>query len=945
MVGRDAEVAALEGVVGSRGTGRPRIALVRGEAGIGKSRLIEAMLAGPEARGLAVVRCDALRLERDHPFAPLLAALKIDVETLTLSDASSETGQPQDYKIREAILDRLEARGTAGRLLLIVEDLHWVDVGTLLTLEGFVRRFDENDARLVCTLRPAPRGIELETLLDTFASLDVVNIELGPLDGAATNVLATALAGGAPGPKLRDALRRAGGNPLFIRELLTSLAEEQLLAIDETGVAELSRDVLPPSLRLTILRRVGLLPPDVVEVLRIAAVLGSSFRLADLALAQSAAVPELARLMRTPIAAQLIEDVGDGRTMRFRHELVRDAIYEDTPLAVRRLLHRHLGAALVASSAPSIEIAHHMVMGAEPGDQEAIASLERAATEVHLRAPSIAVGLLESALALRPDRPARVRIRLAIARALVSSGQPSAAETLARELVADAEGVADRDSAEVVLLRALMQRGRYAEAVERAGVAARRGRDARGRVRFAWEGSVALLMSGRLAEATSAAKQAMPSADTVDTVAAIGLRTALAVASMLRGFLPEAVESAQEAFALASGLGRHDAADLHVDYNLASTLARTDRLTDALQIVRAGLLRVEVEGRLVDEPRYHSGAGWILWLLGRWDEAVAEMEAGLALAEEVESQFAKLTFQGALAEIAIHRGQLARAAELLAAPMPETEARYDLYAPLLARALLAETKGDAARATVSAMAADDIFLATGALGHYRTFGPMLVRMFLTTSDTARAERVAENASLSAERAQLTSARGIAAHCRGLLTSDVTSLEQAVELLSASPRVLERARAAEDAGAAHARAGEQARAIALLGQAQREYESVGATHDLARADSLLRALGVRRGRRGRRGRPASGWESLTESERQVAALAAEGLANPEIGRRLFISRRTVQAHLSHVFAKLELSSRVQLATAAARRERTVQQPRERLDQAQPAGEAERSVTDL
>ena len=88
--------------------------------------------------------------------------------------------------------------------------------------------------------------------------------------------------------------------------------------------------------------------------------------------------------------------------------------------------------------------------------------------------------------------------------------------------------------------------------------------------------------------------------------------------------------------------------------------------------------------------------------------------------------------------------------------------------------------------------------------------------------------------------------------------------------------------------------------------------------VARADALLRSLGVRRGRRGARRRPESGWESLTESEERVAALVAEGLTNPEIGERLFVSRRTVETHVSHAFRKLGLSSRTQLAAEAARR---------------------------
>ena len=83
--------------------------------------------------------------------------------------------------------------------------------------------------------------------------------------------------------------------------------------------------------------------------------------------------------------------------------------------------------------------------------------------------------------------------------------------------------------------------------------------------------------------------------------------------------------------------------------------------------------------------------------------------------------------------------------------------------------------------------------------------------------------------------------------------------------------------------------------------------------------MLRGAGIRRGRRGSRGRPQFGWDSLTPTERTVASLVAEGLSNPQIGDRLYISHRTVQTHLAHVFAKLGLTSRAQLAAEATRQE--------------------------
>lgn len=109
------------------------------------------------------------------------------------------------------------------------------------------------------------------------------------------------------------------------------------------------------------------------------------------------------------------------------------------------------------------------------------------------------------------------------------------------------------------------------------------------------------------------------------------------------------------------------------------------------------------------------------------------------------------------------------------------------------------------------------------------------------------------------------------------------------------------------------------------QALEVYEARGMLRDVARAESVLRRAGVRRGRRVSRGRPAFGWASLTPTEQTVARLVAEGLSNPQIGDRLYVSRRTVQTHLAHVFAKLGVSSRSQLAVEVTRQETGTRAP--------------------
>ena len=154
--------------------------------------------------------------------------------------------------------------------------------------------------------------------------------------------------------------------------------------------------------------------------------------------------------------------------------------------------------------------------------------------------------------------------------------------------------------------------------------------------------------------------------------------------------------------------------------------------------------------------------------------------------------------------------------------------------------------------------------------------------------------------------------GTALRCQGLLERDPEVLLAAVDAMAQGSRPLELALACEDAGAALAGTGRVDAGLPLLERALGIYERLEAARDLDRTQARLRGLGVRHGRRGRRARPQLGWESLTPTEERVVDLVAEGLTNPQIGERLYVSPRTVQTHLAHIFAKLGISTRAQLA---------------------------------
>jgi DNA-binding CsgD family transcriptional regulator len=191
---------------------------------------------------------------------------------------------------------------------------------------------------------------------------------------------------------------------------------------------------------------------------------------------------------------------------------------------------------------------------------------------------------------------------------------------------------------------------------------------------------------------------------------------------------------------------------------------------------------------------------------------------------------------------------------------------------------------------------------------------LLVRGALAGGDRSRAARLAQATQGLAQAKpgdrDLTAA---AAHARGLVERDSATIERAAATYSAP---LARARATEDAGLVSATRGNQDGAIARLRQAYALYEQLGTNEGMARVRSQLRAAGVRLHHWKRADRPAFGWGSLTETEQRIANLVAQGLSNRQVAGQVFLSTHTVAFHLRHIFWKLEVTSRVQLARLAA-----------------------------
>jgi DNA-binding CsgD family transcriptional regulator len=194
---------------------------------------------------------------------------------------------------------------------------------------------------------------------------------------------------------------------------------------------------------------------------------------------------------------------------------------------------------------------------------------------------------------------------------------------------------------------------------------------------------------------------------------------------------------------------------------------------------------------------------------------------------------------------------------------------------------------------------------------------LLVRGALVDGDQARAVALAEKTQRLALITPGDPDMAAAAdHARGLIHQDPAALQQVARSYAAARG---RARALEDAGNASAQQGDQGQATTVLRQAYALYEELGDAGDLARVRSSLRAAGTRLRHWTHADRPAFGWDSLTGTERRIADLVAEGLSNRKVANRLFLSTHTVAFHLRHIFWKLGITSRVQLARIAAEQE--------------------------
>ena len=612
ICGREAEIAALGEALGRVAAGGPAIVLVEGEAGIGKTRLLAEALADARGRGMQVAAGRAEELERTRPFGLLAAAFgcarsspdprRAAIAGLLAAQGTGDLGPitvTSDpglrFRVVDAFTDLVEELALAGPVMLGLDDLQWADPSSLLTLGALARRLTDLPVGVIGCLRPSPRGAELDRLAGVLAAAGAQHLVLHPLTGEAVTGLVAQAVAAEPGPRLLAEVAGAAGNPLFVTELLDALVQEGAIATAD-GQAEVGMTVLPPTLRLTILRRVSFLPEPTLQALRSASILGSGFSLTDLATVTGRPAVDLSVVLGEAIRARVLED--DGARLRFRHELIRDAIYEDLTGSVRRALHREAGQRLAQAGASSLQVAEHLARGAMTGDTDAVRWLARAAREAAPRSPDVAADLLDRAVGLMaPSDPGRGRLLAERASSLLWAGRITDAESTCRLLLDRNLDLSLEGAVRICLGHVLLAGGQAREGLCELEQACQSplltGAEGAEALAFA---SLARFVLADLDGASAAAVQARPVAiaarDHLATSVAMG---SLALVSELRGDLGDALQIIDDAVRLAD----------------------------------------ESPGRLGHRFPIHAFRGFILVELDRLDEARSTLETGMRISEEL----------------------------------------------------------------------------------------------------------------------------------------------------------------------------------------------------------------------------------------------------------------------------------------------------------------------
>ncbi|QKV74814.1 LuxR family transcriptional regulator [Amycolatopsis sp. Hca4] len=900
LIGRHGERATLDRLLADARAERGRVLVLRGEAGIGKTALLE--YAHERASGFRVARAAGVEAEQVMAYAGLhqLCAPFLDRldrlpppqrDALGTAFGLSAGARPTRFLVGLAVLTLLAEVAEDQPLLCLVDDVQWLDRMSEVVLTFVARRLLAERIAVVFAVREGGREPDLAGLPE---------LPIGGLEEADADALLASVLKGPLDTRVRDRIiAETHGNPLALLELPRTWT-----AADGVGAP----GHLAGRIEHCFVQQLEPLPADTRRLLLVAA----AEPLGDATLLWGAA-GRLGLGADPAAAAEATGLIEFGRRIRFRHPLVRSAVYRSAPPRDRQDVHRALADVTDPDRDPDRRAWHRAQATVAP-DEEVAADLERSAGRAQARGGLVAAAAFFEQAALLTPEPAR-RADRELAAATVKRDAGALEEALGL-LDSVAAGPPDAGrAAEVERLR-----GQLAFDDRRGGDAARLLLHAAerlipldaGRARETYlEALAAALWAGSdrsglvaVAEATRAAPPAPVPPRAVDllldalvTRFTDGYRAAaplLATAVAAVGRLDVGAEDAGRVLWLlgnrAGGLVATEAADFAAARAFAARQVQLARDAGALVQLQFALNFLAVNELLA----------------GELTAAAASVEEDRAIADVTGN--APVGYAAMLLEA--FRGREAQAAELLDETARQASARGQLRLVTFAdygRAVLYNGLGrhDAALAAARRVFEHDV------LGFQGLVTAELAEAASRTGDEEWLAAAAVRAAERAEGAGTAEARGIDARVRALGSAEADALyRESIACLEGTTLRVDLARSHLLYGEWLRREGRRVDARAHLHTAHEQLAAMGLAAFADRARRELQATGETA-----RKRTAEPTGELTAQEFQIARLAAEGYSNPEIGTRLFLSPRTVEWHLRKIFTKLGISSRRQLRDAA------------------------------
>ena len=956
LVGRDDLLALADRRLGDARAGRGELLFLAGEAGIGKTRLLDAVQRRAAAVGFAgVVRGAAFPRDLEVAAGVFIDLARAMTRNSALGPAgtalterlTAATGGDGDAHRRRRILvldvvDLLASTAEHGPTLITLEDLHWADDLTLEVLGGLARRLPELPLIVVATFRSDelyPRVPMREWRARLLAGRLAEEARIGRLTREQTGSMTTLILGtGLPAPaELVDSIHeRSDGVPLHVEELLGVVRA----AAGTRGDAIRTADV-PDTLEEAVLRRAEGLTPEARRLGDAASVVGRSFEAGLVGTILGLAADDLGGPLSELEARFFVTRAAEPDRFDFRHALIRDALYRHVPGAKRRTLHGRVADATAqdARFGPAFRSVHLEEAGrpAEAFEAALAGGRAAAAMSAHREARELFARALRNAPAERPPAErAAVHALLAAEAAAVDENETAARayEAARQEFAASGERLrAVGIVPPLVAIRHLLGDTLEARA---------------GRLREA------------LAELDALERPVEPAAsgpgDGVPTVRSRVL-AGLSAAYMLDRRLKEAIDFGESSRALAIEHG-DEATELNVGATVGACFVFAGRMDDGWALLESGVRRARAAGREAEAARtyrmlgscasvlveYDAAERWlgdgiefaervelwnhrhymaahlahVRWATGGW--TAAEQTAAHALADGRGGITTRVTALHVLGYVALGRGDLARAKDVLgeAREIGERMAELQRLSPALwglaETALLGGDPDAALRWSERGREASDAvadaaylypYLVTGTRAHLAAGDPQGAAAWVRSVAAGLRKR-----SIPGTLPAIDHAHGLLELARGSTGRARTALTAAHSGWIARRRFWEGSWAALDLAACHARTNRPADARRLADEVAEAARVRSAGPLLAEAERLL-------GRIRARATTSEPWAPLTAREFEVARLIAEGRTNVEIAGELGLARKTVTAHVEHILAKLGAGRRAEVAAWAAR----------------------------